>query len=62
MHCFSLREKGVRRRIFRGERVFEEKSKIFLQKHARPNRFLNGRFLSVAKNNLSRPSTGARSV
>ena len=24
--------------IFRGERVFEEKSKIFLQKHARPNR------------------------
>jgi hypothetical protein len=48
--CFSLRSKGVRGDFFRGEPVFEEKSSIFLQKQARPDRFSNGRLLSVAKN------------
>jgi hypothetical protein len=50
--CFSLRSKDAPRSIFRGEHVFErEKSMIFLfQKHARPDRFFQGRLLSEAKN------------
>jgi hypothetical protein len=40
-HSFSLRSKIVQERFFRGERVFEEKSLIFLQKQARPDRFSN---------------------